>query len=256
MGKIIAGCYDVGMRVLSLLFLSVLVGGCVERPLHAPSQPATQAAVAAAAPPPVEVRYDAALKPEALSAAEKADLTAASLKNASVTSRAWFICVKYNRHGIFAADVYFVPDRASARIRRGTFARTESWGDLLSLVEKGPSREMSRYVQVSAPEVPFDDRLTVPSDQMMPFDPERSYFGEPVKLTDDEFVELVDLVRPVFAKEGGGPICRIERKGEKIRVFSGPSQGPLSGRGRFVDLKRKAGGGFELAGNEVGIWAS
>ena len=92
---------------------------------------------------------------------------------------------------------------------------------------------------------------------MDPFDQDddRRGFGKHVKLSDEELVALVDLVRPVFAKNDGGPIYAIvERKNGVIWVESGSNQGPLAGSGRFVEVRRKSGGEFELVGNGVGIW--
>jgi hypothetical protein len=60
----------------------------------------------------------------------------------------------------------------------------------------------------------------------------------------------------VFAKNGGESIYRIEKRDGVIRVFSGANQGPLAGGGRFVEVKRKAGGGFEIEGDDVGIWVN
>jgi len=206
--------------------------------------------------PPIEVRYDPALSPKALTERENAELKQLAAESAKGNRRAWFVRVRYNDKGSFAADLYFTPDTTEPRIRKGTCAHVEGWGDLLSVVKDGPAEEMPRYVQISLPNEPFDDRLAMPDREMMPFQPDHRFFGMAVKLSDEELISLVDLVRPVFAKNAGGPIYRIEMKGELIRVFSGEQQGPLAGGGRFVDVKRKAGGGFELANEDVGIWVS
>lgn len=198
------------------------------------------------------MRYDPALSPKALTERENAELKTLAAASAKGKRRAWFVRVRYNDKGIFVADLYFAPDTTEPRIRKGTCAHVEGWGDLLSVVKDGPAKEMPKYVQISRPNEPFDDRLTVPDREMMPFQPDHRFFGEAVKLSDEELVSLVDLVRPVFAKNDGGPIYRIEMKGELIRVFSGEQQGPLAGGGRFVDVKRKVGGGFELVNEEWG----
>jgi hypothetical protein len=229
--------------------------GCTHQSPSATTLPSAHAFIASP-PLPIEVRYDPALHPKALTAQEKAELINAAADSANIGVRAWFVRVRYNDKGIFAADLYFAPDTTTPRIRKGTLAHVEGWGDLLSVVKDGPAEEMPRFVQISRPNEPFDERLTVPEREMMPFEPDHRYFGEAVKLSDNELVSLVDLVRPVFARNDGGPIYRIEMKGDWIRVFSGEQQGPLAGGGRFVDVKRKAGGGFELVNDDVGIWVS
>ena len=213
-------------------------------------------AIAASTLPPIEVQYDPALSPKALTEGENAELKQLAAESAKGNRRAWFVRVRYNDRGIFAADLFFAPDTTEPRIRKGTCAHVEGWSDLLSVVKDGPADEMPRYVQISLPNEPFDDHLTVPDRERMPFQPDHRFFGKAVKLSDEELISLVDLVRPVFAKNDGGPIYRIEMKGELIRVFSGEQQGPLAGGGRFVDVKRKAGGGFELANENVGVWTS
>lgn len=236
-------------RACLLCCVLIIAMGCTHQSPSATTLPSTR-------PPPIEVRYDPALNPKALTAQEKTELIKSAAASAKGNRRAWFVRVRYNDKGIFAADLYFTPDTSSARIRKGMCAHVEGWGDLLSVVKDGPAEQMPRYSQISLPNEPFDDRLTVPDRDMMPFEPNHRYFGEAVKLSDDELVSLVDLVRPVFAKNDGGPIYRIEARGEIIRVFSGEQQGPLAGGGRFVDVKRKAGGGLELVNEDVGIWVS
>ncbi len=240
-------------RACLICYVLVIAVGCAHR---SPSAMPSTHPIIASTSPPIEVRYDPALSPKALTAQEKNELTNLAAARANDDCRPWFVCVRYNDNGIFAADLFFAPDTSSARLRKGTYAHVEGWEDLLSVVKDGPAEQMPRYAQISPPTEPFDHRLTVPDRVMMPFEPDHHFFGEAVKLSDSELVSLVDLVRPVFAKNDGGPIYRIEAKGEMIRVFSGEQQGPLGGGGRFVDVKRKIGGGFELANEEVGRWVS
>jgi hypothetical protein len=243
-------------RKLLLCCVLIIAGGCAANSPHSTTPTSIQPAIASPRLFSMEVRYDLELHPDALTSQQNVELLQQASERATSEPRLWFVHVRYNKRGIFAANLYFTPDAASPRIRKGFCAHVESWADLLSVLREGPSDHAPRYAQISNPQEPFDHCLNVPSGDMMPFEPDRHFFGKAVELGDDDLVALVDLVRPVFARNGGGPIFGIEAKEDMIRVFSGASHGPLSGGGRFVDVKRKAGGGFELADENVGSWAS
>jgi len=239
-------------RGLLLSCILILTGGCAVQSPRSTTQPAA----APLAIVPLEIRYDPSLHPDELAPRDKEELLNLASEHADRKVRPWFVYVRYNKNGIFAANLYFTPDSISPRIGKGFCAHVEGWSDLLAIIREGPGQQTPRYTQVSRPEALFGNRLEVPLGDLMPFEPENHFANKPAELGDDELVAVVDLVRPVFAREGGGAIFGIETKGLEIRVFSGTSQGPLSGGGRYLDVKRKGGGGFELVDGVVGKWRS
>lgn len=208
----------------------------------------------------VEVRYGGSLKPQPLSPERKQKIVGLASDDAPAGRRIWFVLVLYNKDHIYNTLVYFEPEVSTSRLRKGTYAGISNWTERArearSILKADDDLAPPRYVQVSDAAAPFTRALTVPRAEVMPFDPDSAGFGEAANLNDEEWVALVDLVRPVFDKEGGGPVHRAEVRDGVLRVYSGWQEGMLSGGGRYVDVKRKPGGGFELTGDGVGIWMS
>jgi hypothetical protein len=210
----------------------------------------------------VEVRYGGNLDPQALSPERKQHIVDCAMDTAPPGSRIWFILVLYNKDDHYTTEVYFEPTLSTSRMRKGVYAyitpgaQRVRGNSELALAIRAHRRLLPEYVQISDAAAPFTSILTVPRSDLMPFDPDGTPFGDPAKLTDDEWIALIDLVRPVFERNGGGPICRVESAEGMLRVYSGWQEGLLSGGGRLVNVKRKPGGGFELVGDGVGMWMS
>ena len=83
-------------------------------------------------------------------------------------------------------------------------------------------------------------------------------FDRPDFLSDDELIQLVDLVRETLRSKAPAdanlPIRSFDRKGDEISVHVGWQVGPLIGGGRFVTVK-KTPEGFKAVGG-VGMWVS
>ena len=168
--------------------------------------------------------------------------------------------MRYNKGPFYTATVYFEPTVNTSRLRKGAYAYitdgTMRGSRKVSSELGAKAPELPRYVQISDADAPFTGNVAVPELDLIPFDHDSRVLH--ATLSDEEWVALVDLVRPVFKMNGGGPICRVrpaETEGV-LRVFSGWQEGPLAGGGRYVEVKRKSGGGFELVGDVVGIWMS
>jgi hypothetical protein len=210
----------------------------------------------------VEVRYAPHGAPEPLSAERKRKILEFAMEGAPADRAVWFMLVLSNHETGYAAIVYFVPDSTTPRLRRGRCAYvTEHREWLKKLPEelkaklRVPRRELPSYVQVSPAEAPFDDRVTIPNANLMPFDPSGWTEGQVARLDDGELVELVDLARAAFGASKDDPIHAIQMDEGIIRVESGWQVGPLEGAGKFVEFRRKAGGGFQQVGG-VGDWVS
>jgi hypothetical protein len=210
----------------------------------------------------VEVRYGGHLNPQALSPAQKEAIVGCAMDAAPPGSRIWFILVLYNKNKDYTTRVYFEPTVTASRVRKGVYAYITPWAqrvrgnsELASAI-RAHRRPLPDYIQISDEAAPFAKILNIPRLDRMPFDPNGAPFGKSAKLSDEEWVALADLVRPLFESHKGGPICRVESAEGVLRVYSGWQEGPLAGGGCLVSVKRKPGGGFELVGNGVGIWMS
>ena len=212
----------------------------------------------------IEVRYGGRLQPRELSPERKQKIVELAADAAPAGRRIWFILVLYNKDDTYNTLVYSEPDVSTSRMRKGTYVGISDWTERARKrkpaappnPEAEDGRAPPRYVQVSDADAPFTHLLTVPRAELMPFDPDSAGFGEPAKISDEEWVALVDLVRPAFERAGGGPVHRAEVRDGVLRVYSGWQEGMLAGSGSFVDVKRKPSGGFKLVGDSVGIWAS
>lgn len=183
----------------------------------------------------------------------------------------WFVRVLYNRQKILRAEIFFLPDTSSSRIMKGKSAYYDSQFLLFPKAHldeqkanyylKSLRPEYYEYVQV-LPEfyspvpgdIPFNDYL-------LPF----SVSGD---FSDQEIIEIVDFMRSIptlkrDSKEGRLvypekinsqlPIRFIERKNGQIEVMTGTLEGPESGSGECLMIK-KSDGGYELI--SIGMWMS
>src|SRR4051812_46118149 len=104
------------MRVMKIGLLLGLIftvgGGCA-----IPSAPPTASIQESDPKPAMEIRYDVSLHPDELSTEEKSQIIERTAQRGQ--QAVWFVYVRYNRGGILTAYVYFTPDVAGQRIRRG-----------------------------------------------------------------------------------------------------------------------------------------
>ena len=160
---------------------------------------------------------------------ERMDLTAEDV---------WFVRVLWNGKDILTVDIYFWPESASGRIRRGKWVRYNSSSWLSRKEFKGirgmpefelPPVDLDEYVQVSLKDAPFGDEIEIPWEaKMVPF-------RAPEGFSEEEIVEIVDFVR-------SGPTLKTEPKEgfrpEPRQVYRDPRidlRHPLDPRGPLSD---------------------
>jgi hypothetical protein len=228
---------------------------------------------------PVPIVYHSRLDPWPLAQYQVREILSRAEKVRPDGRDTWFIMVRMNyvRHWRLCceATIYFTPDMSTPRLRKGrctgfflSAADIQMLERLIEKLEREQGRpssrksreELSQYYEVSIREKPFTDQLDVPTGTLMPFHP-------PEGFTDDEIVEIVDFVRTSPKRppdppnrvsipqrlDGSEPILSIERKGEDIAVRTGIQEGPLSGIGETIVLRKK-GNTFEVI--SIGMWVS
>ena len=183
----------------------------------------------------------------------------------------WFILLKSNGEyeGAlrYCVNVYFTPDIATARLRKGRYIGLGGgFEEIREIIQKlfdaedqaarqGDSHttkerqfvRLHEYYQVSLCDEPFGDDLGAPSGTLLPF-------AAPEGVSDVEVVEVVDFARtnpavqprpntfPVPSRfNGSAPVIGIERKDGMIEILCGVSEGMLSGMGELMQCKKEDG---------------
>lgn len=255
------------LRILSfacILESVVLHVGCGH---HQPSDTAKAPTVSATMPTPrlPEIRYATRLSPDRLTSEQLSEIIAAARAHMPDGREIWFVWVDYNKlyegKRIYTATVYFTPDETSPRLTTGRSLGINSMfyspdSRRRALAQMGlPEGWLARYAQVSTAGQPFAKGLPIPTGALLPFNP-------PDGVSDADLVSIVDAARLVHdAKVGFAhadePICRIELErvpeGE-IHVFFGSQEGPLSGSGTLV-IVRKTDKGYK-ADDGLAHWRS
>lgn len=131
----------------------------------------------------------------------------------------WFIEVNDNMDipfGIdYMASVYFAPDEASSRIRKGRYAWFTSDPFMPLLLPIPPTKPtLAEYRQVSLADEPFGEERGVPEGTLMPF-------RSPAEFTDEEIVKMVDAARAALPWASDDPILSIWAGDETIAVTMG-----------------------------------
>lgn len=172
----------------------------------------------------------------------------------------WFVRVLGSLHifNVLRADIYFLPDYSSGRLRKGKFTRYDSFDfrdSKKALVEQGydpnklPKPEYREYVYV----LPKND---TPSPNQLPSSESLLPFTVADGFADQEIVEIIDFVRlqkPMrmilknvpWDLNDQLPIMRIWKNQGNIIIMTGTQESPLSGSGQRLTIK-KTDGGYEL----------
>lgn len=162
----------------------------------------------------------------------------------------WFLAVTHNRGPEYRAVVYFEPDHASPRLRRGSCAVLTDWAP--SLPAKRP------YIQVSLAREPFSDKLDVPAAELLPFDPPQTEGGKSIAFEEDDLVRLIDAARAVVREQSlpREPMYKVVIQDALLPIYSIYFGVPPEG-GTTIDLRRKRGNvGFEKTRDWSGQWVS
>jgi hypothetical protein len=212
---------------------------------------------------PSQVIHHTRFKTEPLTNQQFAMLSR-SIKNVRLDNKdVWFVRVLYNSRRHLTAKIYFMPDFASNRLRKGKYIYYRL-ADLaledLKIGDLKPS-EYLEYIQVSLKEEPFTAQVEIPpQNSMLPFSVSESF-------TDQEVVEIVDFIRsgpkmlsakpnvtylPVNVKRNL-PIMTIIREGEVIKVRTGTQEHGIAGMGQVLEI-RKTDQVYELT--EISEWLS
>ncbi len=181
----------------------------------------------------------------------------------------WFIKLSRNYRERVVATVYFKPEESTESLRKGRYFVHDEIYDLNKAIrgrlkERGIiPRELPLYCQVSLRERLFEkDKLETPAGTLLPF-------PQPKEIKDEELVELIDFVRsspkrngqphntftPVIGPHGEiidviparekatgpedtAPFVSIELKDSEFEVLMGYHEGPMSGIGNMLTIKR------------------
>ena len=231
-------------------------------------------------PKAIPITYNDRLRPKRLSAEQFDDIIARAEGVCPEGQAVWFLHVVRNREYRDYQDLcvvaYFTPEFRAARLRKGKAA-----GIVLKIpIVKGKVKAfrtpttrsiqmapfaLGDYWQVSLPNKPFDGEFDCPTTQLLPF-------TAPKGFEDKEIIDLVDLVRgnpkPERAEakpeeiriqiperiDGKRPILEFDRLPDGvIEVRTGTQEGPLSGSGEMVRLK-KLKDGYKVI--SIGQWVS
>ena len=180
----------------------------------------------------------------------------------------WFIHVRHHQEDRksrlprYRVVAYYTPDEQTPRLRKGRCAYLDNEiapaqrRQIVAALGKGHTWPiLEPYVQISAPEKPFDAppsaSRAIPSETDLPIYP-------PAGVSDDDLVALADAARSAHAvapgAEEGEPLLRITIEGAIYQVDFGWQAGPSNGRGSTIKLKRTPKG-FDVDG-ALGVWAS
>jgi hypothetical protein len=176
----------------------------------------------------------------------------------------WFIAIDYVSPFGVEARVFYTPEKATSRLRKGKslYVRTTkiTHDDVLNMPTAAeaarrkdvvePAEGLADYVQVSRAGQSYAQKLDVPSRSELPFPPpdypeELTGGGDVPKLDDDALVRLVDFARAQF-KPGtwSDSICWVVGNGEDV---FGVAQGVSDSGGIALHIRSEPGG-FKIIG--------
>lgn len=255
-----------GATKITLLLLAMLVG-CQSWPSGLSQRNSS--------PQSCPITYDERLSPKRLTPGQIEGILAEARVCAPAGRPVWFILVHDNSlqlNGVEFANVsvYFEPDTATPRMRKGKFFR-ESYASKGLVKQFAPSTQpdfvpdLLDYVQVSLESSPFGKDLEVPASRLWPF-------PTPDGFTDADVIEIVDFIRTppdtdtratinpdgsisfkLLSWYWGEPIFFIRKDGEVIEVRTGAMQHSLGGGGSWIRCIKKDGKWVVL---ESGTWVS
>lgn len=197
-------------------------------------------------------------------------LVAEAIEENPIEQELWFIKLTRNYRERVVATVYFKPEESTESLRKGRyFVRDELYEVSKAFRERAKDggiipRELPLYCQVSLKNKLFKkDQTETPTGTLLPF-------PLPSNIKDEELVELVDFVRSsparngpargtlelVYGPDGGqiigvqparekvtgpedtAPFVSIELKDSEFEVLMGHHEGPMSGIGNMLTIKR------------------
>jgi hypothetical protein len=221
--------------------------------------------------PSVAVLYAGYLSPAPLEPAQIQQALVKALAAKPEGRDIWFVLVRWHQRrdpSSWTAVVYFTPDEQTPRLRKGRClyvsaseddgespTASELWRNLNP--ESPIPDPLNAYVQVSAANRPFGDKLDVPERALTPF-------PAPKDVEDSEVVEGVDFIRSApkakpetmtprtflysMKYDASLPVCRIARKdAATLEIYTGWQVGILAGGGKWFQIRRTEGG-YELVG--------
>jgi hypothetical protein len=212
-----------------------------------------------------QISYGSRLEPNALTEKQLKDLGEYISKKTTPSQELWFIHVRYNQEDYLTATIYLKPQYTEGRIRKGQYFGYDSKFSKYKLTELAKKQmnymemELPEYMQVCFKDIPFGADLEIPpQNSLFPF-------NVPDGFSDEEIVEVIDFIRSgpsIKSKRtdsyypetpSNSPIVSIEREGELIGVNTGSQEGPVSGGGVGMTIK-KTESGYELI--SIGMWWS
>jgi hypothetical protein len=161
----------------------------------------------------------------------------------------WFVRVLYNRQEILRAEIFFLPEISTSRMRKGKCAYYDSqfyafpkeYLDTQEVIDaKGFNPKYYDYVQV-LPEIYFS---VVESE--IPFDDYMLPFSASDDFSDQEIIDIVDFIRGERAEKTERhfridrtlPIMSITEHEDTIVIRTGTLEGPEMGMGQEIHLKK------------------
>lgn len=215
-----------------------------------------------------QIVYNNRLDPEPISQDQLKSLS--TLVCETKPNHVWFVRVLYNRKDTLRASIYFLPENSSGRIKKGKLTYYDS--QYYTFPEDYITKKYINYNHDLKPE--YYDYVQVLPELHSPVPGEIPYiaymlpFSVSNNLTDLEIIEIVDFIRtgPILKKEDEGsinaygekpdpniPIMSIKKVDGNIEVRMGTLEGPLSGSGQFLTIK-KTDDEYELI--SIGMWVS
>jgi hypothetical protein len=237
--------------VLTIGVLSPLVGpgeyrvGCASPEPRANTRLAEPPAVGVSSASPVPVVYEKNLDVPHLDVKRVDEIVGRAAFLCPKGCRVWFIRVDgLTARGSNNLTVYFTPEKATPRFRKGSFVRIWS--------QRSAPKQVQTYGQVSLAGKPFSDALVLPEGNLRPF-------ALAAGITDDEVVRVVEFARTSprsprdDAFRGEEPLLEISKANDVTVVRSGTQRGPLAGSGQSLELRKK-NETYEVV--RVGAWRS
>ncbi|HET6246572.1 MAG TPA: hypothetical protein VFE47_02650 [Tepidisphaeraceae bacterium] len=197
----------------------------------------------------IKIIYSRQESPMELTVKQRQNLDDALAKDGA-RREVWFVYVRSNSNneaGTLSAEVFFKPDKSSARLRKGSVSDAGGFESNVKLWPADP------YFEVSPKDRPFKDgELAIPDQQYLPFPAPVNEQGKlPSEMKDADVIGLADFARDTLGRNWGDvePITSIVKDDDDVlTVTTGFSSGSI------IKI-RKVGSAWALIGR-IGLWAN